>query len=86
MSKNKQNENIPFENVDDLIDIGLHIAYYRNKKNMRQKDLATAVGVSQAYISRIESRNEAISFSMNLFISICRALNVKPIDMFRTLP
>lgn len=85
MKKEKQ-ESIPFENIDDLIDIGLHIAYYRNKLNMRQKDLAATVGVTQAYISRIESRNEAVSFSMNLFISICHTLKVKPIDMFRPLP
>lgn len=79
-------EQIPFQNIDYFIDLGHHIAYYRRKNGYTQKRLASAVGVTQTYISKIESENSINSFSMNVFFSICHELDVPPQKMFEPLP
>lgn len=77
---------IPFENVDYFLELGDHIVYFRRKRGYTQKDLAARIQKSASYISKIESPNQNISFSMNMFFSICRALDVSPEDMFKPLP
>lgn len=79
-------EQIPFQNVDYFIDLGHHIAYYRRKKGYTQKKLAESIGVTQTYISKIESENSIHSFSLNVFFSICQELEVAPQKMFEPLP
>ena len=54
--------------------IGKNIRKYRLAKNMRQEDLAEAIGLSSNYIGMME-RGEKIP-SLETFISILNALNV----------
>lgn len=77
---------VQFENVDYFLDLGTHIAYYRRKKGYTQKTLAKRVGISASYLSKIESENQTISFSVNTFFSICRELETDPEKMFKPLP
>lgn len=84
--KNSKEEQLSFQNIDYFLDLGNHIAYYRRKKGYTQKRLAECVGVTQTYISKIESDNCVVSFSMNVFFSICHELNVSPQKMFEPLP
>ena len=84
-SKNKQAP-IPFENIDFFVDVGIHISYYRRKCGLTQKVLAEKVGISPSYLSKIESEHQITPFSMNVFFSICRALEVLPAKMFEPLP
>lgn len=77
---------IPFENIDFFVDLGIHIAYYRRKRGLTQKELADKVGFSPSYLSKIESEHQITPFSMNVFFSICRALDVHPSKMFEPLP
>ena len=77
---------VHFENVDYFIDLGNHIAYYRRKRGYTQKALAKRLGISASYLSKIESENQTISFSVNTFFSICRELETDPEKMFKPLP
>ena len=77
---------VHFENIDLFLDLGNHIAYYRRKRGYTQKVLAQRVGISASYLSKIESENQTISFSVNTFFSICRELAVEPEKMFKPLP
>ena len=77
---------VHFENVDYFLDLGTHIAYYRRKRGFTQKALAKRVGISASYLSKIESENQTISFSVNTFFSICRELDTAPEKMFEPLP
>jgi len=77
---------VHFENIDYFLDLGNHIAYYRRKKGYTQKALAKRVGISASYLSKIESENQTISFSVNTFFSICRELDTDPERMFKPLP
>ena len=77
---------VHFENVDYFIDLGNHIAYYRRKRGYTQKALAKRLGISASYLSKIESENQTISFSVNTFFSICRELETEPEKMFKPLP
>ena len=77
---------VHFENIDLFLDLGAHIAYYRRKRGLTQKELAKRVGISPSYLSKIESENHTFSFSMNTFLSICRELAIHPGKMFEPLP
>ena len=85
MKKQKETP-IPFENIDYFVDLGNHIFYYRKKKGYTQKELAHYLDISQTFVSRIERQTKITPFSMNLFISICRILDVEPQKMFEPLP
>lgn len=64
------------ENHDLFLDAGKHIAFYRQRAGMTQTQLAAAVGVSRAYINRIESQNQVQAFSMELLFEISKALDI----------
>lgn len=52
----------------------------RIKLNMTQKQLAELVGVSQAYISKIENE-EFVNITLIEIIKISRALQLKELDV-----
>jgi len=55
----------------------------REKANLRQEDLATAIGKGQSYISNIE-RGERRLDVLELFV-IARALGFNPVDFYEHL-
>jgi transcriptional regulator with XRE-family HTH domain len=64
-----------------LIKIGSKILYYRRIRKMTQLELATAVGISESYLSKIErGKNNSIS-SLGIFLNIVKELNVKIEDI-----
>ncbi len=85
-SSDPKHSTVHFENVDYFLDLGNHISYYRRKQGYTQKALAKRVGISASYLSKIESENQTISFSVNTFFSICRELETDPEKMFKPLP
>ena len=66
---------------EQLIKIGSKILYYRRIRKMTQLELATAVGISESYLSKIErGKNNSIS-SLGIFLNIVKELNVKIEDI-----
>jgi transcriptional regulator with XRE-family HTH domain len=53
----------------------------RFNKNLTQKDLATYLGVSQSYISKLETRKTK-SVSVEMILNMSAILEVNPIDLF----
>ena len=53
----------------------------RFNKNLTQKDLATYLGVSQSYISKLETRKTK-SVSVKMILNMSAILEVNPIDLF----
>ena len=62
---------------EQLVKIGSKILYYRRIRKMTQLELATAVGISESYLSKIE-RGKNISV---IFLSIVKELGVKVEDI-----
>ncbi|RGQ81783.1 XRE family transcriptional regulator [Megamonas rupellensis] len=68
-----------------LIKIGSKILYYRRIRKMTQLELATAVGISESYLSKIErGKNNSIS-SLGIFLNIVKELNVKIEDIIEDI-
>ena len=86
MKSKKQKYIDVFENCDNFVDLGLHVAYYRKRAGMTQQGLADRLKISRCYLSRIESINRNQHFSFELFFSICRILDVEPRYFFIPLP
>lgn len=59
-----------------LIRIGSKIVYYRRLRKMRQIDLATAAGVSEAYLSKIERGKNPTGGSLIVILNIAKVLGV----------
>lgn len=53
----------------------MNILYYRKQRNMTQKELADAVGVTQAYIHALE-RGKRENPSLHVILKIAATLNV----------
>lgn len=62
---------------EQLIKIGSKILYYRRIRKMTQLELATAVGISESYLSKIERGKNVSVSSLSIFLSIVKELNVK---------
>lgn len=59
-----------------LIRIGSKIVYYRRLRKMKQIDLATATGISEAYLSRIERGKNPTGGSLLVILNIAQVLGV----------
>lgn len=77
---------VNFENCDFFLDLGIHIAYYRKKNGITQQSLADELHITRSYLSCIESPNRNQHFSLELFFSIARVLNVEPKYFFEPFP
>lgn len=75
-----------FENCDNFVDSGRHVAYYRKLTGLTQLKLSKKLKVSRSYFGRIEAAGMNQHFSFELFFNICRALDVPPEDFFKPLP
>ena len=75
-----------FENCDNFVALGRHIAYYRKRAGLTQLKLSEKVNVSRSYLGRIEAAGMNQRFSFKLFFNICRTLDVPPEDFFKPLP
>ncbi len=75
-----------FENRDFYIELGEHIAFYRKRAHLSQKELSSRIGVTRCYLNRIESLNTVQSFSLELLFNISRELNVDPAYFFKPYP
>ncbi|WP_064967630.1 helix-turn-helix domain-containing protein [Tenacibaculum ovolyticum] len=58
---------------------GKHIKQLRKDLKLNQTEFATKIGVTQSYISQIESDN--INVSLSLFLDWCKQLNLKEITL-----
>lgn len=74
-------KDISFKNRDRLIQLGIAIGTLRKMRGMSQEKLAEVSGVSRSLISVIEAPNVAKSFSLDIFFSLCDALEVEPADL-----
>ena len=66
---------------EQLIKIGSKILYYRRIRKMTQLELATAVGISESYLSKIERGKNISVSSLSIFLSIVKELGVKVEDI-----
>ena len=57
--------------------IGAKIVYYRKLKGYTQEALAFKVGITSAYLSRIERGVYANGVSLSTFMKMAKALDVK---------
>ena len=64
----------------DNIALGKKVKYYRNKRNLSQKELASFAGMKQSTISRIE-RGIIGSFNIKKLSILADALNVTLDDL-----
>lgn len=55
----------------------MNVLYYRKKRQMTQKELAQACGVSQSYIHALE-RGKRENPSIKVVLDMANALNVAP--------
>lgn len=84
---NKLTKSFPnFENRDFYVELGEHIAFYRKRAHLSQKELARRLGITRCYLNRIESFNIVQSFSLELLFNISRELNVNPVYFFSPYP
>ena len=58
--------------------IGLKIAYYRKLRGLTQEELAEKVGLTPAYIGRLEAPNISKALSLDTLFDIAAALDVAP--------
>lgn len=65
---------------DGLID-GDRVRALRKKRRWTQKDLATASGVDQGFISRLENRNQ-VGARTGRLVALARALRVTTDELF----
>ncbi len=75
-----------FENCDNFVALGRHIAYYRKQAGLTQLKLSKKLDVSRSYLGRIEAAGMNQRFSFELFFGICRTLDVPPEYFFKPLP
>lgn len=75
-----------FENRDLYVELGEHIAFYRKRANMTQKELSSRIKISRAYLSRIETPNSSQSFSLEILFNISRELKVPLKYFFEPFP
>ena len=61
--------------TDEILFIGMRIAYFRKMRNMTQADLANLIHINKNYLSHIESGSS--NKVLPLLIKISRALDVK---------
>jgi len=66
---------------EQLVKIGSKILYYRRIRKMTQLELATAVGISESYLSKIERGKNISVSSLSIFLSIVKELGVKVEDI-----
>ena len=66
---------------EQLVNIGSKILYYRRIRKMTQLELATAVGISESYLSKIERGKNISVSSLSIFLSIVKELGVKVEDI-----
>lgn len=77
---------LSFENRDLYVELGEHIAFYRKRAHLTQKELASQIGIARTYLNRIESSNVVQSFSLEVLFNISRELNVNPVHFFEPYP
>jgi len=75
-----------FENRDLYVELGEHIAFYRKRAHLTQKELSSRINISRAYLSRIETSNSSQSFSLEILFNISRELKVPLKYFFEPFP
>lgn len=75
-----EEESVPSEFVDRLIDGESPIRVWRDFRGLSSKELANAAGISAAYLSEIETGKKEGSISV--FRNIAKALRVDLDDLF----
>ena len=60
---------------NELKRIGIRISYLRRLRNWDQETLATNIGITRSYVSRIESGNGIDGVPLSLYMSIADALD-----------
>lgn len=58
---------------------GIHIKKLRKDLNLNQTQFAKKIGVTQSYISQIES--DSINVSLSLFLEWCKKLGLREINI-----
>lgn len=58
-----------------------YLAQLRDQRGLKQRQIADAIGASEALICRIEKAK--VNISLTRFIDICSVLKISPSDIFR---
>ena len=62
-----------YEEIHYLVDIGVNIAFLRDKAGLSQGQLAKKIGTTQSVVSRIENANQ--NMTLKMLMKIARALH-----------
>lgn len=71
------------ENSECLLGFGKFIKEGRKKRDMLQKEVAEAVGISQPYYSMLENGTEDRNIDLVLALKICRVLRLDISDFVK---
>ena len=66
------------KNEQRFIEIGLKIAYYRNKKGLTQEQMAEMIGLSSRYLSKVEASSSVQPISLKTLFAIADFFEVPP--------
>jgi transcriptional regulator with XRE-family HTH domain len=61
--------------------VGRNLLRYRRASGLSQRRLSERCGVTQTYISQIESRKAPHDFGLKLIVALCVALGIEPVDL-----
>ena len=74
-------ENEPYIS-EQMKELGFGIAYFREKADLSQQELADLVGISRQHLGAIEAPNMERPFSVGLLLRLAAALSVEPKELF----
>lgn len=77
-------KNITINNKEMLIALGLAISSIRQMRGLSQEDLSEKAEISRSLLSYIESPGKVYNFSMDAFLNIASALEVKPDELMKS--
>lgn len=86
MKNGFKSEYLTSDNHDLYVALGEHIAFYRKRAKLTQRELAKRIGISRPYMCQIEHFHNDQPFSMEILFNISRALDVPPNLFFAPLP
>lgn len=70
-------------NKSMVVELGFKVRQLREKKGIKQEELAIQIGISQATLSKIE--NGQLEVTLRRVETICQALEVNPVEFLASL-
>ncbi len=69
---------------EEFLNLGLMIGYYRRRRQLSQEALAEQVGISRAYLSRLEAPNIVSKPALKTVFALARALEIPAYKLLKS--